>query len=218
MRDVMLAFPHAGEVKTEFMLSVFDACTAPDSRVGELRDFRTGPALAQARNQISRIFLDSPYEWLWMLDSDMIISAATLPALLAAASPEVMPVLGAMCFIQAGPVQGQEIPNLYEAVRDPRDGRFTFKSLERFPMGPPFRVAATGGACLLVHRSVFKRIEEADPSYRGLWFAELTAEGYAFGEDFSFCMRCSQAGVPVHVHTGVQVAHTKSAVIGCVSP
>jgi len=153
-----------------------------------------------------------------MLDSDMIISSRTLPALLQAADPDTMPVLSAMCFIQAGPVPGMEIPNLYEAVRDPADGRFTFKSLERFPLGPPVQVAATGGACLLIHRSVFKRIEEADPSYAGLWFAELTADGYAFGEDFSFCMRCAQASIPVHVHTGVQVAHTKTAVIGGVSP
>jgi Glycosyltransferase like family 2 len=215
-RDVMLAFPHPGSVRTEFMLSVFDACTTPDSRVGELRDFRTGPAMSTARNQITRVFLDSALEWLWMVDADMIISPRTLPALLAAADPVSCPVLGALCFIQSGPTLGDQVPNMYSAVR--HEGRFTFKSFEEFPLGEPVQVAATGGACLLIHRDVFAAISKTDPDHDGLWFAEIVADGNLFGEDFSFCMRACRAGIPVRVHTGVQVGHTKSAVIGTVSP
>lgn len=211
----MLAFPHPGTVRTEFMLSVFDACQAPGSRIGELRDFRTGPAMAVARNTMTGIFLDSGYEWLWMLDADMIISARTLPALLAAADPVQVPVLGALCFVQLGQNPGEQAPTMFSGIR--QDGKFIFKSLVSFPMGEPVQVAATGGACLLIHRDVFAAVGKANDC-DGLWWAEIIADGTLFGEDFSFCMRCANAAVPVHVHTGVEVGHTKSAVIGRVRP
>ena len=213
----MLAFPHPGSVKTEFMLSAFDACHAADSPVGELRDFRTGPTLAQARNQITRIFLESAHEWLWMCDADMIFSPRTLPALLDVADPESAPVIGALAFVQVGPNPGDQVPTMYRATRED-GGKFTFASMDRFPLGELVQVAATGAACLLIHRDVFGRIGKTDPDWDGLWWAEITADGFSFGEDFSFCMRCAPAGIPVHVHTGVQVAHTKSMIIGGVNP
>lgn len=37
------------------------------------------------------------------------------------------------------------------------------------------------------------------------------------GEDLTFCLRCAAAGIPVHVHTGVQVGHMKSVMLGNVT-
>lgn len=216
-RDVMLAFPHPGTVKSEFMLSCFDAIMHPWSRVGELRDFRTGPAMPQARNEISKIFLASPFEWLWMVDSDMVFSKATLPALLDAADQDTAPVVGALCFVQLGPDMGEQAPTMFHATRDD-EGKFIFKSADKFPLGELVQVAATGAACLLIHRSVFERVSKADPDHDGLWWADTIADGKLIGEDFSFCMRCALAHIPVYVHTGVEVGHTKSTIIGRVTP
>ncbi len=217
MRDVMFAFPHCGEVKTEFMMSLFAAVNDGESRIGELREFRTGPAMAQARNQITRMFLLSGMDWLWMVDTDMMFSGKTLPALLSVADPDTMPVVGALCFVQAGPETGEQYPTMFEGVRD-EAGKFTFKSYDRFPMNDPVQVAATGAGCILIHRDVFGKIAKVQPEYDGLWWAETLADGCLFGEDFSFCMRCALAKVPVHVHTGVQVGHLKSSVLGTVTP
>jgi len=38
--------------------------------------------------------------------------------------------------------------------------------------------------------------------------------GRRVGEDLSFCLRARSAGVPVNVHTGVQVGHVKSRMLG----
>lgn len=216
-RDTILAFPHNGTVKAEFMLSVFDACQAPDSRIAELRDFRTGPAMAQARNEMTKLFLNGTCEWLWMVDADMVVSARTLPRLRASADPVRRPVVGALTFIQMGPAVGEQAPNMFQAVRD-EAGEFAFKSMERFPLGEPVQVAATGGACLLIHRDVFELISEKAPEDDGLWWADIRKGKTLFGEDFSFCMRCAQHGIPVYVDTGCQVSHTKSIVIGQVTP
>jgi hypothetical protein len=199
------------------MLSALDAVIAPGSRIGEVRDFRTGPAMSTARNHIGQLFLDSPFEWLWMIDADMIISARTLPALLDAADPEARPVMGALAFIQTGPQPGEQIPNMWQAVLT-EGGQLAFKSWEQFPLGEVVQVGATGGACLLLHRSVLELMNAKLPDYAGLWFAEITTRGTLFGEDFSFCMRCAQLRIPVHVHTGARVAHTKSMIIGEVFP
>lgn len=216
-RDVMLAFPHPGHVKTEFMQSVMAAAYSPGSRVSEVREYRTGPAMSTARNALGRILLHSVNDWIWMVDSDMIFNERTLPNLLHRADPVERPVVGALAFIQAGPARGEQIPNMWHAVIGP-DGQLAFKSYEQFPLGETVQVGATGGACLLIHRSVFETMDAKLPDYRGLWFAEIVKNGVLFGEDFSFCMRCAQLGIPVHVATAVRVGHTKSTIIGEVYP
>jgi hypothetical protein len=37
------------------------------------------------------------------------------------------------------------------------------------------------------------------------------------GEDLTFCMRAAAAGLPIHVHTGIQVGHVKTTVLGKVN-
>lgn len=213
-RDVTLAFPHPGNVATPFMIRTISALYCTDSRLGEVADLQTGPGIGLARNKMVRSFLDSPCEWLWMCDTDMLFSNETLPALLSHADPEERPVVGAFCCVVNNDVIK---PSLYMAAED-ADGKFGFAYLEKWPHDELIRVDATGAGCLLMHKSVFKRISEANPDDDGLWFAEMIIGGNQIGEDMSFCIRCRAAGIPVYVHTGIEVGHVKLVQLGKVSP
>ena len=217
-RTVMLAFPHPGHVSTEFMLSVLAASNPPATPIAGITDLKTGPFLSQARGEITTMFLDSGLEWLWMVDADMRFTADTLPALLAYAHPDTVPVIGATC--QAITRNGQVIVTAYRADKDETTGRFGMTSLagDDLPPDTLIRVDATGCACLLIHRTVFTRLDENWPGPHGLWFAEQAIDGRIFGEDMSFCLRCGDAGIPVHVHTGIQAGHMRDIQVGEVTP
>ena len=217
--SVMLSFPHPGSVRTEFMMSVL-AAMGGDSPVAQIDAYGTGPTLSKARNEMARRFLATSCEWLWMADADMEFTARTLPALLSAADPASAPVIGALCF--AKDPGGGIFPVAYKSALD-ESGNLLFgrAKLVWHPDGKPVRVAATGTGCLLMHRSVFARIDESCPQDRGLWFAEARLNPAAVdprdkhcGEDISFCYRCGRAGIPVMVHSGVRAGHVKTVPLG----
>jgi hypothetical protein len=216
-RNVLLAFPHPGTVRTEFMMSVFDQGTSEDSLVASVLAFPTGPVLSKARNQIARQFLATDHEWLWMIDTDIIFTRKTLPALLDIADPDETPVVSALF---NGRPEGEDMPIAYGAGKD-SEGRFKFGFLRPEQIGDKgavIQVAAVGTGCILIHRNAFERISKHNPGDDGLWFCEMVVDGDEFGEDMSFCMRLALAEVPLLLHTGVRVGHVKSQMLGVVSP
>ena len=63
------------------------------------------------------------------------------------------------------------------------------------------------------------KVEAASGDMAAPWFRE-SAFGAALsllGEDLTFCLRCAAAGIPVHVHTGVQFGHVKPVMLGKVT-
>jgi hypothetical protein len=209
-KNVMLAYPHPGLVRAEFMNRVLALTNDEDSRIGEVADLYTGPAIGMARNTLAHQFLSSQMEWLWMVDTDMVFAPGTLPALLEHADSELRPVIGATCVILSGT---QMKVSMYQASKDD-DGNFGFRHIHEWPANTLLRVDGTGAACLLVHRTVFTRISEAKPEEHGLWFTGMIIDGHEIGEDLSFCLRCAMAEIPVHVHTGIEVGHMKALQLG----
>jgi len=211
-RNVMLAFPHAGTVRAEFMMAVV-RLAAGDSPVGEIADRESGPGIGIARNDLAVRFLSSSMDWLWFCDTDTVISDATLPALLDAADEQDRPVLGAVCCI----LHDHRVRTATYATTRDVDGTFAFTHLGELPADTLLRVDATGCGCLLIHRSVFKRLSEANAEWDGLWFAEMIVDTHQLGEDLSFCMRCAMAEIPVFVHSGIEVGHMKAVMLGQVT-
>lgn len=214
VRDVLLAYPHPGLVRGEFMNRVLAILQDEKCRVGQVLDLMIGPGIGIARNRLAGLFLESGAEWLWFLDTDMVVSLETLPALLAAADPDERPVVGALCNVLADNVIR---PSMYMQTRD-ENGMFAFAHLADPPEDTLLRVDATGCACMIIHRSVFHRLLAVDGVIEGLWFSEMIIDNHEIGEDLSFCMRLSFAEIPVYVHTGVSVGHMKAVQLGKTSP
>lgn len=210
---VVIGYVHPGTVRAEFMASVLATVMAPRSRVASVTEVRSGPNISRARNLLVSGFLrEETAGWLWMLDTDMVFAPDALDRLLAAADERERPVVGALCFAEHPEVPGGEpFATMYERAEH------GFAHYKLWPENSVMRVAATGAACLLVHRSVFGAVSDLMPGAAAPWFQE-TVEGDALiGEDMTFCLRAGAAGVPVHVHTGVQAGHMKTAMIGKVT-
>lgn len=168
--------------------------------------------LADNRNMACRIMLDeSDADWLLFIDSDMGFPPDAVDLLLAAADPASVPAIGALCFgMRKGEPDGMggydslPFPTIFDWRQEPPG----FIVRHDYARDAITRVAATGAAFLMLHRSV---LEAMRAGAGDTWFdrAKLSPETDTMGEDMSFCLRLGGFGLPIYVHTGVRTTHLK---------
>lgn len=225
MRDpsekVVIAYLSPGEVKSAFMECVFDLIVydvAFHQRIvngGGRLATQAGANLSGPRNGVVQRFLEyGKAEWLWMVDTDMTFAPDTVERLLEFADPDNAPIVGGLCFgfDDKGDIQ----PTLFGLLGD--EGSPQVVRYHEWQPDSMFQVAATGAACLLIHKSALERIRDIEVPGRGgkrgfndafPWFQEVEHDSKPVSEDITFCWRAGLAGLPIYVNTGVQLGHIK---------
>jgi hypothetical protein len=186
----------------------------------ELRKVAGTMGVAAGRNEICLDFLLTDGEWLWFIDTDMGYGPDTVDRLVKSADPVDRPIMGGLCFAQKRQARGdfnaerfRVAPTVYEYL-DLGD-EIGFRPLLDYGRDQVLKPAATGAACLLLHRDALVKVQA---KYGDAWFEPLThptgAKGRprTFSEDLSFCVRAAGAGVPVHVDTSVKTCHEKGGI------
>jgi hypothetical protein len=229
MRDpsekVVIGFCSPGTVHTDFMYSLIWALMfdfAGNQRIvsgGGLLPIDAGANLSGPRNEIVRKFLDhKTADWLLMIDTDMTFNPDIVERLLENADPDTAPIVGGLCF--GFDDEGQIQPTLFGFVGD--ENHPLVVRYHEWPPNSMMQVAATGGAALLVHRSVFERMADFDhPSRPGMkgfndafpWFQELEHDGRPVSEDIAFSWRAGLLGIPVYVNPAVHLGHIQRRVL-----
>jgi len=155
---------------------------------------KTNRPLEHARNQQVLRFLDSPYSYMFILDSDCLPQDNTLEALTALDLP----------FVSA--------PHPF-LNPDPNKKGSSVIVMDRKPDGSGYVQAkiwdkglvecdATGCAGMLIHRDVFKKIDQ--PYFKFIY----DSQGLLInGEDFDFCERIKEAGFKVYAYCDMVQTH-----------
>lgn len=174
--------------------------------------------ITDSRNVVVAQFLDgTDDDWLLWLDADMGFAPDTIDRLILAAGENLeRPIVGALCFYQWVVEHGMDplgapqagyayAPTIFQFVRE---GSAETTPLLRYPKDTLVQCAATGSACVLVHRSVFEKMRDefAGPHH---WYSRPVVDGREFGEDLTFCIRAGNCGFPVYVDTAVHTSHKK---------
>jgi GT2 family glycosyltransferase len=211
MPDAVIGYLHPGSVRAEFCASLLGVCMEGRTRIRTVIALESGPNLSTGRNLMVRDFLeDGLAPWLLMCDTDMWFGADTADRLIAAADPAERPVVGALCWSLD---KGERFPTMYE-LTEPEPGRVAFARYRQWPEDACVPVAATGAACLLMHRDALEKVAASAGDLAAPWFRETAIGPMALmGEDMTFCLRLQAAGIPVHVHTGVKAGHMKTTML-----
>lgn len=218
---VVLGYLQPGKVDGAFMESMLDLIVydvAYHRRIvdgGGRLAIQAGSNLSAPRNSLVRRFLEyGKADWMWMVDSDMTFTPDTVERLLEHADPETAPIVGGLCFGFDDKANIQ--PTLFGLLGDEASPQVI--RYHEWPPDAMFQVAATGAACLLIHKSVFERIRDAEVPQRAgkrgfndayPWFQEVEHDGTPVSEDITFCWRAGLLGIPVYVNTAVQLGHIK---------
>jgi hypothetical protein len=214
--DVMVAWVHSEWVAHSWFQSILSLVMA-SPRVGPYTAMKCGTdGLVAARNQTVEAFLSSPAEWLFWIDTDMGFAPDALDRLLAAADPDTAPIVGALCFSNRethtdgfGGYRCMAVPTAFRWLQL-ENGQNGFQPIWDYPKDAVIPVAGTGSACIVIHRSVFEKVQAAEGG-NPAWYNRLTnpTTNQVVGEDLSFCYRAAQAGLPMFVDTGTKTTHLK---------
>ncbi len=124
--------------------------------------------LVAARNSVAVQILASDVDWLLWVDTDMGFAPDALYRLLQVAHPEDRPIVGGLCFMDRHVGEDgmhgyrtRPSPTIYTARIDDEDGIPKPVLVPMYPVNAVMRVAATGSAFVLIHRSVFEKIGAA---------------------------------------------------------
>ena len=221
---VTVAFLHPGHYAACFAESLSDLLfhdLANEQRIvshahGKMGKECGSGGIVAGRNQLAKAFLDeSEAEWLFMVDSDMGFAADTVDRLIGYADM-THPVVGGLCFAMKTNgrssfygIRYKATPTLYEFVET--DTEVGFVPRFDYPRDQLVKVAATGAACVLIHRRALQAVRDR---YGDVWFDPIThpTGPTTFSEDLSFSVRVAGCDMPLHVHTGVKTTHDKGGV------
>ena len=206
---VAIGWCHAGEMDTEFGLSIMQIIRDNPKRVGSFYCVEGLGLLAKSRNIMVKHFLDNTTDdWLLMLDCDERISSDTFALLCATADSLERPILAGLYF--AALWEGlnlRPVPLIFKA--DQENG---LQPWDKYPENEVVEIAAAGTGALLMHRSALQKLRDiaGEEAKDWAWFQDGPIGGNKWlSEDLMFCSKLGAAGIKMHAHTGAVLQHHK---------
>jgi len=210
--QVLVCYAHGGTVAGEFARTLADNLIRNSGRIAGQSVQIGGPMIADHRNALVEKFLVQDAEWMWMVDTDMVLPSGTLKGLLTSAHWKDRPVVGALCF-GSNRYANKFFPTIYAWTEEglARGDNIDFRNQGLI------EVDGTGAACILIHRSVLEKVAEEFPPPKGPfefgWFDGPSGQQERIGEDLMFSVRVRNAGFPIYVDCDVQVGHWKPIIL-----
>ena len=199
--QICFGLPHTGMTSVEWALA-FDALEKP-------RPYSTiqmtGQPVDKARNLIVKEFLKIGAEWLFFLDTDVILGKPTIvngkedvtydkDALIRMLNRK-LPIVTGVYYRRSDP----PVPGIYKYYPDmqPAPGH---RPIMEYPMDKLFPVDAVGAGCLLIHRMVFEKVPRP-------WFLFGDVDANEFSEDFYFNHKADKYNIRTICDPTVQCFH-----------
>lgn len=160
--------------------------------------FVQGYDVARARRRMAQEALDGRFDYLMMVDSDMVVPGDALERLRGCDANVAM----------GWAVRGSSDDGLTSVIRPGTTGyHASYYAREIAAMAEPFEVKGNGMCCALIRTEVFRRVKKP-------WFEyHENPDGSMLGEDYWFCQRCREAGIKLYVDPRVGCGHIHDRVL-----
>jgi hypothetical protein len=188
---VAIGFPLVDPTIPVQFFTSFACMEKPKEYTLLMPQFAHGPwtgSIADARNSIVAQAQMDGAKYLLMLDTDQIYAPETLTKLMAN-KKDICGVRVHRRWVPFDPIFYRGELGKYSNVPD-----------EEAFSGGVIEVDATGTGCLLFDMRVFDMLPFP-------WFEFSQNDGKPVGEDIFFCHKARQAGIKIHVDTGIEVGH-----------
>ena len=201
MKKTMIAIPCMDMVHSAFMESLLgmrrEDCMIAIARSSLIYD---------ARNLLAQKAVKEGYDRILWLDSDMMFHG-DLFYKLSADLDEGYGFVSGMYFTRKGPVKPVVYYETgYEELNDGSGQYKTYtKSVDDYPKDTIFEIAACGFGGIMMETSIVAEM------YKKFGAPFFPISG--FGEDLSFCRRCSEMGVKMYCDSRIKLGHVSQYVV-----
>ena len=204
---VSIAWCDNGMVDGKFMQGVTDVMLK--SGVNFTTTLRSqGNQIARQRDKVINYWYDNnKSDWLFWVDSDVVVSPDTFNLLWNSKDAKERPIVSGVYFTTDQPEEPLMIPlpTLFNFVNS--EETVGVARIHPMPENQLIKIGAAGMGFVLMHRSVVERIKEATPN--APLFSDIGHGKNFLGEDIYFFALCDKADIPVYAHTGATAPHMK---------
>lgn len=165
----------------------------------------SGMPFGEGRTQFAYTLLNEGIQWLFMLDSDVLVPPDTVLRLM----NYRVPIISALYPQRYPTFDGTNAvykPCMFSEGVDPQ-GNTQLVPITNFQYGQVIEVAYAPGGAILIHRSVFETMLQAGVKNFFEWTMHPITNPNGRSEDFEFCRRARACGFKVMIDTGIQAAH-----------
>lgn len=209
LKKIAVCIPHLGEVSTEWAVMLKNMSAPPGTQVF----FSRGMPIDVTREQMVRDVLNAGFEYVFFLDSDVVLPDNAIATLMSHNLPLV-------CGLYDAKKREGFYPAMWVRTKIGEKGKEkeTFGAVAQW-QGRMVRVDVTGCGCMLVHRSVFEKIREKTDLPFFYWTKERTPALVEkmnlpdtlmkeLSEDFFFCLLAKHfANIDTIIDTEVRCGH-----------
>lgn len=167
----------------------------------------SGLPWGEARTQAAYQCLNGGYQWLFMLDCDILAPNNTIPRLMS----HQLPICSGL-YHQRFPtwtgIQGEYLPCMFNEAVQP-DGSIQKQPITEWAPGSLIECHYVPAGCLLEHRSVFERMLQAGIKRFFEWTLTAASEppGSGRSEDFDHIFKARALGFKAYVDSSIICIH-----------
>lgn len=198
MSKIMIAIPCMDQVPTPFALSLAMI------RKPEGDDFacatRMGSLVYNSRNDLAMQAIQTGFDWVFWLDSDMVFQQDILVQMLDVAREKDLDFLSGIYFRRVPPYT----PVAFDHLEVDEKNNCEWSEFEELPQSL-FEVGGCGFGGVLVKTEVLAKVQEK--------FGNMFFPIAQMGEDLSFCWRARQCGYKVWMDPTIVLGHVGYSVI-----
>jgi len=206
--DVVVGLPHQGTTSMEWCVAFAQLYAHLSQTRKFYLTYNRGSPIDIARNKIVEDTLKLGAEYLFFLDSDVIVPANIIDVLIS----NNLPVVSGLYVrrhknIYPGMwklIQVKECPE----CKQPVTVHGKYAPIINYPRGALIEADVVGMGCILINRKVLEIVHKPPKNPMFRWtMGWLSAEEGGVSEDFFACERIKDAGFPIVVNTGVICPH-----------
>lgn len=189
----LIAIPCMDMVQTEFVRSLVGMRTSGQVQYA----FSQASLVYDGRNMLASMAIDGGWDRVLWLDSDMSFQADLFDKL-SADLDEGRSCVSGLYFSRKRPVR----PIIYREVGLDRSGAEPIpqaQNYEDWPKGQIFPVAACGFGAVMMETEILRKVRKR--------FKLPFSPVLGFGEDLSFCMRCTELGETIWCDSRIRLGH-----------
>lgn len=200
MINILIAVPTFENISPDTFRSIYNL-EVPEN-VKTCFEFVRGYDCARARNKIINIALDNEYDYILMVDSDIVLPKKTL----------VYAIEGNPDFI-LGVYPRKSEPTKTEIFNDTKydfapSSRWSISELKNFP-STRIEIKGGGFGCAFIKTSMLEKMKYPYFNYVNY------EDGDFLSEDLYFCVNAKNNGFKIYVDTRILCSHINKTILSC---